>query len=343
MDQRIFIMSPDDTGPIGGVKQIYRHVDVLNKFGIKAWVLHRKKGFRCQWFVNRTPTISWSEFQWKDDDILVLPEIFGQRMAKSLRIEKHSTFINRSRYWEEDIAQIRKVIFNQNAYNTFARYGFDPQDLDTPYVDRSVLATIVVSEDSREYLQSVFPHHPIHRIHNAIDSRLFPYQQQKKKQICFMPRKHREEAQEVINIAKFRTGLGDFSIVPIENRNESEVAGIMKESLVFLSFGYPEGFSLPPAEAMSCGCIVIGYHGGGGREYFDSAYSFPIEATDIRTFARTLEKIILSYRDNVALLDKMRLTASHYITENYSQKREEYDIITAWEKILGHIIAPSII
>ena len=30
-------------------------------------------------------------------------------------------------------------------------------------------------------------------------------------------------------------------------------------SILFLSFGYPEGFGLPVAEAMSCGCAVIGY------------------------------------------------------------------------------------
>src|SRR3546814_3802603 len=33
-------------------------------------------------------------------------------------------------------------------------------------------------------------------------------------------------------------------------RPEAESARILRESLLFLSFGYPEGFSLPPAEAM---------------------------------------------------------------------------------------------
>ena len=37
----------------------------------------------------------------------------------------------------------------------------------------------------------------------------------------------------------------------IENKTEKEVADIMKESAVFLSFNHKEGFGLPPAEAMS--------------------------------------------------------------------------------------------
>ena len=58
-------------------------------------------------------------------------------------------------------------------------------------------------------------------------------------------------------------------------RSEAAVADILRESQVFLSFGHPEGFGLPPAEALACGCLVIGYHGGGGREYFGPAGAYP--------------------------------------------------------------------
>ena len=36
-----------------------------------------------------------------------------------------------------------------------------------------------------------------------------------------------------------------------------------------LSFGHPEGFGLPLAEAAACGCALIGYTGLGGREIFE--------------------------------------------------------------------------
>ena len=53
--------------------------------------------------------------------------------------------------------------------------------------------------------------------------------------------------------------LADFEIVPFINISQNEVIRILKDSLIFLSFGYPEGFGLPAAEAMACGCVTIGF------------------------------------------------------------------------------------
>jgi hypothetical protein len=241
--ERIFILSPDDNAPIGGVKQLYRQVDVLVKHGLYARVLHRKKGYHCTWFENNTPVISWSEFEWTDDDIIVLPEIYGPGMTKTLVVDKHRTLFSPSRFWQEELRpKMRKVIFNQNGYHTFARYGFSGSGRETPYLDPMVVATIVVSEDSREFVKAVFPEHNVLRVHNAINPSLFSYVENKKKQICFMTRKHRDEVEQVINIAKFHGALEGYSLHPIEHASEREVARIMSESLIFLSFGYPVGF-----------------------------------------------------------------------------------------------------
>ena len=50
----IYYWSPDYTSAVGGVKILYRHVDILNKNGFNASVIHRKSGFRCTWFYNDT-------------------------------------------------------------------------------------------------------------------------------------------------------------------------------------------------------------------------------------------------------------------------------------------------
>ena len=46
-----------------------------------------------------------------------------------------------------------------------------------------------------------------------------------------------------------------------------EVALALQEALLFLSCGHPEGFGLPLAEAIACGCLVVGYHGLAGRDF----------------------------------------------------------------------------
>ena len=59
-----------------------------------------------------------------------------------------------------------------------------------------------------------------------------------------------------------------WNIVSVKNLPLSRVAEIRNKSLVFLSFGNPEGFGLPVAVAMASACYVIGYSGLGGRELF---------------------------------------------------------------------------
>jgi hypothetical protein len=42
-----------------------------------------------------------------------------------------------------------------------------------PYLNPQVIATIVVSEDSRRYLEYVFPKMPVYRIRYSINPRLY--------------------------------------------------------------------------------------------------------------------------------------------------------------------------
>jgi glycosyltransferase involved in cell wall biosynthesis len=139
---------------------------------------------------------------------------------------------------------------------------------------------------------------------------------------------------QVVNILKYQNILGDFKLIPIENKTEQQVAEIMKDSLIFLSFSYQEGFSLPPMEAMMCGCLVIGYEGRGGREYFNSEFSYPIEGGDIISFVKTVEAVISCYNINHNAFDEKREKASEYIRKTYSPEKETEDIVQCWTQII---------
>ena len=45
----IYFFCPDLGHVLGGIKQIYRHVDVLNANGFDACIVHRTKGFKITW------------------------------------------------------------------------------------------------------------------------------------------------------------------------------------------------------------------------------------------------------------------------------------------------------
>ncbi|MFZ0034876.1 MAG: hypothetical protein WAK60_07820 [Sedimentisphaerales bacterium] len=313
---KIYYLCFDNPQPTGGNKKAYRHVDLLNKNGFNAYVLHHTDGFRYTAFVNATKVAYLSAAKLGPEDFLVVPEDYGPNSSNLA-------------------PGIKKVIFNQNAYYSFAHYSIEKDNMTIPYRNKDYKAVIAVSEDNINYLAYAFPGLKIFRIHNSIDASIFSSNKNKQKAVCFMTRKHANEVQQVINILKFRNSLGDFKLVPIENKTEKEVAEIMKTSLIYLAFGYPEGCPLSIAEAMSCGCYVIGYHGFGGRELMSPAFSTPVEAADIIHFANSAEEIINICNSSPQIIEEKGRQASDFIRANYSPGREERDLIDIWSKILS--------
>ncbi|WP_231283066.1 glycosyltransferase [Capnocytophaga ochracea] len=154
-----------------------------------------------------------------------------------------------------------------------------------------------------------------------------------------MPRKLTDDVRQVILILKLRGVLSNWSLVSIDNKNELEVANIMKESVFFLSFNHREGFGLPPIEAMACGCYVIGYHGEGGREYFNPKFSSSIEGGNIIEYVKKVEELLLIYEKSPEIIIEKGKKASDFILSNYSMEREEKDTISIWNNIL-HLFQP---
>ena len=318
----LFFLCPDDNNPIGGIKVLYRHVDILNRSRFQAAIVHERKGFRCTWFENQTRVQYRQNLQPDPFDFAVIPEIYGPRLAEMVPLAK-------------------KVIFNQNAYLTFRDYSFDPRDLTTAYRDPGIVAAMVVSEDSRQYLSYVFPELKVFRVHIGVDVAKFRFRElaQKRRRIAFMVRKHAEDARQVINILKFRGALDGWEVAAIQNLKESEVAQVLEESTVFLSFGYPEGCPAPPIEAMLCGCLVAGYHGNGGREVLRPEISWPVEAGDIMGFARAAESLLRQLNTSPAELSRKAAEARDFVSREYSMERERQDILRFWDEVMfeqGH-------
>ena len=108
----------------------------------------------------------------------------------------------------------------------------------------------------------------------------------------------------------------------------------MNESSIFLSSNLDEGFSLPSIEAMASGCLVIGYPGKGGKEYFKPEFSMPVPEKDIRQFAIKLEEGIQKIENQPQFLDDIAQKARTYIEGYYSEVIEKQDIKNAWDYIL---------
>jgi glycosyltransferase involved in cell wall biosynthesis len=318
-DRKIFVFCPDNPKPVGGFKVLYRHVDVLNGLSIPATILHSSLGFRCSWFANTTRVTDTFTLTPSSNDIVVLPEApygNGQGLA-------------------EMFPGVPKVVFNQNCYFTFTGYDWDAVPAVGPYRHPEVLGAMTVSTDSLNYLEFAFPGLQVERIHVSVNSEVFYPGGQKRPRICFMPRKHPEDAAQVFQILRSRGALGGIEVVAIDGLPEHKVAEIMRTSLIFMSFGYPEGLSLPPIEAMACGCVVVGYHGMGGREYFDPSFCYPIEINDIIGFAAAVECALEQWRCDPASITRMGMTASRHVLGTFTAEQERSDIQLAWSKFLS--------
>ena len=84
-----------------------------------------------------------------------------------------------------------------------------------------------------------------------------------------MPRKNPDHVNAVL-LGLQRANLvnsSNWHAEPLIDLSHNDVARYLNSARLFLSFGHPEGFGLPIAEAMASGCWVVGYSGGGGRAF----------------------------------------------------------------------------
>lgn len=294
----IYYMSPDIDYPIGGVKVIYQHVDLLNQMGYEAYVVHSEREFRCTWFENNTPICCSPNIN--IDDIVVVPEIMANKLFG---------------------LSCRKIILNQNVYYIPNKIGkFAPNS----YLIKDLEKVIVVSKDNYYYLKKMYPNLNIAIVRNSIDSKKFSYEIAKKKQVAYMSRKNAAHVEKIVSQLQVSQDAKEWSFVDINQVSENQVASILKKTSIFISTGHPEGFGLPIAEALACGCKVIGYDGMGGRELFEQCEADSVEYGNIGEVVHKVE-------EHIRILNKgynsmMRKVDSDFILNYYSSEMQKRDL-----------------
>jgi hypothetical protein len=309
-----WFICPDYSVPSGGARKLYHYVDILNAAGLNAAIIHGRRGFRLRWFENKTRVVNARDVTVGTEDILVVPEIYGPRILNLPR-------------------KIRQVIINQNVYNTVRELA-EGVESTAPYISNPDLALVlVVSQDNLEVIKYLFPKIPVRRLHHSIDRNLFhPPRGSKQRRIAYMPRKRADDSASVISLLKLRGVLDTWETVPLHDLSEMETAKILQSAKLFLSFSLREGFGLPPLEALACGCLVVGYHGLAGREYFHPPFATAVEDGDIIGFAQSVENAILYLNkgDDSAAMN----AASSFALESYPLETEKRDLTETFASLL---------
>jgi glycosyltransferase involved in cell wall biosynthesis len=308
---RILYISHDPVGPVGGVRVLYRHVEILNRAGFDAYVVHRTPGWRLDWFQSSAPVLYATGQFVSTSDWLVIPEDHREVLHAFAKFPGN------------------KVLFCQNHW-----YVFNGIEFDQSWADFGIRELLVSSKPIRDFARRVMRVEPT-LIPLSIERAVFHGAPNVRPlQVALMPRKGGQHIRFIRGtVLQLEPTLRDVPWVQIDGCNEVQVATLLRQSPFFISTGFHEGFGLPPLEAMACGAIVVGFTAGGGAEYATAENGFWVADQDTIALAETLAKLLVAYRSNPDDARWRRVQEAGFETaRSYSPDSEADALIGFWSQ-----------
>src|SRR5262249_27806565 len=147
--------------------------------------------------------------------------------------------------------------------------GRDPAALDARPVAQpqryGIAAAMATTAEIAALLRRRYGYRRVGLVPVAIDSGLFRPAPEKQLRVVALPRRRGALLAELMR--SFAGFMPRHAQVPwdlAEDLSRAELAVLLGQAAVFLALSENEGFGMPPLEAMASGCLVAGFHGGGG-------------------------------------------------------------------------------
>jgi glycosyltransferase involved in cell wall biosynthesis len=231
--------------PVGGVKVIYQHCLALRNAGYKSEII-QMGDYVDVFFGFELKTIRIEElgYQLNAHDVVIATEFRpynGLLFAKAKKV-----------LFAQNWAGFTLFLAAKDRANGFSGLGYQ----------HVVTCSDVIFDKLAENDKSIAT-----IITNGIDLNIFKPAQEirKRNRVLAFNRKNPED---VGNIKKLLEDSDhEFELVIVDSLTERELVLEYQKADIFIATGYPEGFGLPALEAMACGCVVVGFSGGGGLEY----------------------------------------------------------------------------
>ncbi len=293
--------------PVGGVKVMYQHCMMLKDLGYEVYPL--VMGEYIGNFFGYDLDLKYIQdvgYNLTKEDIVVAPEFLpylGLKFKGCTRV-----LFNQSQSWMYYNNRLNDDDLGKN----YIELGYDYVINCSDYLCRMLKAKMNVDSTA---------------ITNGIDQdRFFPVPDKRiKGRILALSRKNPEQIKKIMRATEV---LG-FEFRVVDGLTEEELIKEYQQADIFLATGYPEGFSLPPLEAMNCGCVVVGYSGGGGDEYMiDNITALVAKNGDYDDVVKKLEKLLV----NSALKERIR-EAGLFKSKQYSLENTKRMLNDFYSKI----------
>jgi len=140
--------------------------------------------------------------------------------------------------------------------------------------------------------------------------------------IGFMPRKNKQELELIQKLCTYQ----GIEYYPIDGLNEQDTITALQTCDLFIAASREEGFGLPPFEASLCGCLIVGYHGKGGKKWLTPTTYAPCQFP--QEFTLQIGQAISGH------YEKQRKSLRSLILSDLTIEKER----DAWLNILNEVI-----
>lgn len=264
---------------------IYYHVSTLVNNGYNAAVVHNEIGFRLTWLDLKVPVLYFSELDFFENDILVVPEVMATTYDYKVLACEKILFVQGLSY----------LFFNFKPNQHHSSLGFNKAIIIMPHMFNVVkkytgLQVYLIPPFIAEY----FFKNP-EKIH------------QRTKTILIFPKinapeysliKHLLLSSEFIYPNTFvnRNLTNRWRLIELQGYSHQQTADLMKESSFLITSNQFEAFNTSVPEAMAAGCINFCYNAFGPSDFLDN----------------NKNAYVFENNHAVALVEKLLLTVKNY-------------------------------